>query len=1508
MIVLHALWETTTPGKLHLWAEASHLVKSAARHTPKQDGKPRQHSFALTRDDLVEATGELLGSLLAESAGTDAVTLRLPSTVRGPLPSPELILKQSVDDKKEAQFRWWYVVSAVLDAGAAQDFLLALPARAPAGIAFGSDLRFWIEAARFSLELLTRQCFVPALHESAHGRTATCQAAWEVALSPEDDERMQRLARLMPPVCWSFVPPEQKNVLLLRQIVQDFLNQTVDAFVRGNLSSLLPTKRRRSTEVLQEQWVQALTSADGTFTAPVEVVKKFSGELHGWLGQLRPIEVGAPFRTCFRLDPPEGEDEQTTGWHIGFYLQANDDRSLIVPAEKVWTERSSTLTFLKRKFENPQERLLADLGKASRLFPAIEESLKAAHPQQLELSTEQAYAFLRESAPLLEQSGFGILVPPWWQKPTAKVGVKLKVKPRVGAAANAGLMGLNSIVDYNWQVAIGGTTLSAREFENLVNLKQPLIKVRGQWVELRPEQIEAAIAFFKKKRASKDMSLGEALRIGLGQGTAEMGLPVLDIEAEGWIKEALSRLSQNVSLTNIEVPATFQGKLRPYQLKGVSWLAFLKEFGFGACLADSMGLGKCLAADSNIVVNGNLQTAEGIWNSHAGETAFDGEGYWVEPSGQLLVNAIDETTGKIVQAPIKHLYRQQVSTHLRKVQLEDGNSITITYPHKLLTDKGWTNDLHVGDYVCVPARLLWGGQPEDPDLVKFLAWQIAEGYEGTSSQLHITQKNTAILEELHMCLYRLEERYKIKINSPSIGNPLNKAAYLRLTSVGYKRFLEDKGYKWGYLSRNKCIPDFIMQSDLNSVRIFLQNFFEAEASVVASMRSIEISTASPIIIQQISYMLRRFGIWMRISIKQKRATNGTRIDRPYQIGVLGGNAARKFCQEIGFAGIEKQKKLEKICEFISNTNVEGIPASEIVALTLASTKIPMAHFDVKSVYCNGTQQFSGDSLRRVVSAMDRILIGETEHLYRALYSEYTTKWTAQTLAAYARLDKQQLSETRNHLQHLLDQEVFYCRIKSIEDVPYDGWVYDFEVENHHNFVANGILCHNTIQLITLLLHEREKRTAPEMLPGPTLLICPMSIVGNWHKELQRFAPSLDVMIHYGPERLSDEAFAEEARRHAVVITTYVLALRDKEHLSVVDWENIVIDEAQNIKNETAKQTQAIKQLQGKYKIALTGTPVENRLSELWSIMEFLNPGYLGTGTDFRQSFAIPIERYHNAERSQTLKKLVQPFMLRRLKTDKTIIQDLPDKMEMNVFCNLTQEQASLYEAVVKDMMEKIEQSDGIERRGLILAALMKLKQVCNHPAHFLSDRSSLARRSGKLARLEEMVEEVLEGGEKALIFTQFAEMGDLLQQYLEERFGCEVLFLHGSTPKKQRDMMVQRFQEEQRGAPLFILSLKAGGVGLNLTAANHVFHFDRWWNPAVENQATDRAFRIGQKKNVQVHKFVCVGTLEERIDQMIEQKKELAESIVGSGENWLTEMSTEQLKSLFRLSREAVGE
>jgi SNF2 family DNA or RNA helicase len=416
----------------------------------------------------------------------------------------------------------------------------------------------------------------------------------------------------------------------------------------------------------------------------------------------------------------------------------------------------------------------------------------------------------------------------------------------------------------------------------------------------------------------------------------------------------------------------------------------------------------------------------------------------------------------------------------------------------------------------------------------------------------------------------------------------------------------------------------------------------------------------------------------------------------------------------------------------------------------------------------------------------------------------------------------------------------------------------------------------------------------------------MSVVGNWKREIERFAPDLSVMVHHGTDRQGGKEFETNASEHDAVITTYPLAARDLKVLSKITWENLILDEAQNIKNRTTKQTMAVKKLECGNRIALTGTPVENRLSELWSIMDFLNPGYLGGPESFRKKFAIPIERYRDRDKGEMLKNLTRPLILRRLKTDKTIIKDLPEKIEMKVLYNLTREQATLYEAIVKDMINQIDSSEGIQRKGLVLSALMKLKQVCNHPAHLLSDGSELKGRSGKLIRLEEMLEEALSEGDRALIFTQFSTMGEMLKPYLEERFSSEVLFLHGGTSKKARDRMVSRFQSPD-GPSLFLLSLKAGGLGLNLTSANRVFHFDRWWNPAVENQATDRAFRIGQKKNVHVHKFVCIGTLEERIDRMIEEKKDLADSVIGTGENWITELSTTKLRKLFELGSDAVG-
>ena len=442
------------------------------------------------------------------------------------------------------------------------------------------------------------------------------------------------------------------------------------------------------------------------------------------------------------------------------------------------------------------------------------------------------------------------------------------------------------------------------------------------------------------------------------------------------------------------------------------------------------------------------------------------------------------------------------------------------------------------------------------------------------------------------------------------------------------------------------------------------------------------------------------------------------------------------------------------------------------------------------------------------------------------------------------------------------------------------------------------------QTLALLQAERDAGTAT----GPTLLICPMSLVGNWQREAARFTPELTVHVHHGADRLAGPELAAAVTAADLVITTYGVATRDRAALAQVPWTRLVCDEAQNIKNASTRQAQAVRAIPAAARIALTGTPVENRLTELWSIMEFTSPGLLGPAEKFRRRFAIPIERNADATATEQLKRITGPFILRRLKTDKTVIADLPDKLEMKVWCNLTPEQASLYQATVDDMMERIEAADpGIERRGLVLATMAKLKQVCNHPAHLLGDGSRLAGRSGKLARLEEICDEIIEAGDKALCFTQYAEFGAMLQPYLAARLGCEVHFLHGGTAKKRRDEFVRDFQEGT-GPAVFLLSLKAGGTGLNLTAANHVIHVDRWWNPAVEDQATDRAFRIGQRRDVQVRKFVCVGTVEERIDSMIEEKKALADRIVGTGESWLTELSVADLRDVIALGPEAVSQ
>ncbi len=426
------------------------------------------------------------------------------------------------------------------------------------------------------------------------------------------------------------------------------------------------------------------------------------------------------------------------------------------------------------------------------------------------------------------------------------------------------------------------------------------------------------------------------------------------------------------------------------------------------------------------------------------------------------------------------------------------------------------------------------------------------------------------------------------------------------------------------------------------------------------------------------------------------------------------------------------------------------------------------------------------------------------------------------------------------------------------------------------------------------------------LPGPHLVICPLSVVRNWEAEAARFTPLLRVAVHHGTGRSSATTFANVVAEHDLIITTYHVAARDIETLKSVQWAAVVLDEAQAVKNPETRSARALRTLPAEQHIALTGTPVENRLSELWSIMSMVTPGLLGNLTQFRHRFATPIERNHDLAAAAALRQLTSPFLLRRTKADKSLVPDLPDKVEQLAWASLTREQAGMYQGVVDQLLEDAQQATGMRRRGLVLAALTRLKQICNHPAHALGDGSRLGGRSGKLTRFDELVTDLLDAGEQALVFTQFREMGLLLQRHLNERFAMPTPFLHGGVPRKGRDRMVDEFQSGT-ASPLLLVSLRAGGTGLNLTAASRVVHYDRWWNPAVEDQATDRAWRIGQKRSVFVHKLVCQGTIEERVDAMINDKRALADAVVGTtGEAWLSELSTDELRDLIVLDHHAV--
>ncbi|MEE3852713.1 DEAD/DEAH box helicase [Gordonia sp. LSe1-13] len=470
------------------------------------------------------------------------------------------------------------------------------------------------------------------------------------------------------------------------------------------------------------------------------------------------------------------------------------------------------------------------------------------------------------------------------------------------------------------------------------------------------------------------------------------------------------------------------------------------------------------------------------------------------------------------------------------------------------------------------------------------------------------------------------------------------------------------------------------------------------------------------------------------------------------------------------------------------------------------------------------------------------------------------------------------------------------------------WLVYLSTHRIGGVLADDMGLGKTIQIIALLCHERPAGVTVD----PTLVVCPMSVVGNWEREIARFAPHLRVVVHHGSSRAVRSTIGDVLSGADVVLTTFAIATRDREMLAGHRWRRVVVDEAQHLKNVATKASKAVRAIRADHRIALTGTPVENRLEDLRAVIDLVNPGLLGSASKFRARFAEPIERDRDTATVRRLNALTRPFILRREKTDPTIIGDLPEKTDITVRTNLTVEQAALYRAVIDELMEALrsKQQRTIRRRN-ILAALTRLKQVCNHPAHYLADSSDMLRRnrhrSGKVELLVDVLTTAAAEGDRALVFTQFAAFGQMLSEWLAPTLGEPVPVLHGGVGRTDRDAMVARFQAGD-GPPALIATLKAGGTGLNLTAANHVLHVDRWWNPAVEDQATDRAYRIGQHQRVQVHRFLCVGTLEERIDEMIAAKRELSRLTVSAGENWLSDLGDDELFDLFRLRDEAVSE
>nr|MDJ0517153.1 SNF2 helicase-associated domain-containing protein [Trichodesmium sp. MO_231.B1] len=1034
MAILHSFWltENQQSSSLFIWGEAWRRI---TEEDAGETGKITNNPYVISLDELLKLSEVNTHLSLEKHKKSKTKTLAIPTKLSEynqklyPIHSGT-----NLSESTEKLYLYpWQIEGICLEPLEAIKFLQSIPLGKITESFIGSDLRFWSHVARWSLDLLARCKFLPSIEQISDQEFI---AIWQPLLdSSIDKTRLQNFTLQMPLVCRTYhldlqLPISLENLQITtennssklpklqssQEIIQDLLKNIIDTQIR-QLSAGTPTETTSLNPSIR-QWLKSLLGKSNLKLPAAKETQQIQRILENWKSPLQEYQATEKkFITCFRLHSPSNNYKQ---WKLEYCLQAVDNPEFFVDAKTIWENPVASLNYQGQTIKLPQETLLKGLGLASRIYPIIEPSLQEATPQYCLLTPQQAYEFIKSGSWRFTDSGLGVILPPSLANREGLVSrLGLSIQATAPKTKKAERLGLNSLLNFQWELSIGGQKLTKAEFEKLVAKDSPLVEVNGEWVELQPQDVRAAQNFFATRKEQMALSLEDALRLATGDTQTMEKLPVVNFESGGQLQELLDTLTNNRSLEEIPTPENFRGELRNYQARGVSWLTFLERWGLGACLADDMGLGKCTKHDTELFINGMVMQAEEIWQAYAGEAEFDGEGFWAKPSKKLLVNSIDETTGKIVLAPIRRLYRQQVREKLCKVRLKDNSSITITQSHKLFIRDSWKNDFQVGDYVCVPAKLVWDGKPEDPDLVKFIAWQIAEGWEGYSGMFGISQKGKEVLEDLLETFSRLGQRYSIKINSPKIiPHSSRKDCYeIRAHSVEYRKFLEEKGYRWGKRSLEKTIPPFIMQADLDSIRIFLRNYFDAEGSVNKTMRNIEISTASSQLIQQLSILLRRFGIWMKISPKQKRATNGTGIFRTYYIGTFSGNSARRFLQEIGFNDSGKQEKLKSICEKVANSNVEGIPASDIVAELVKKTKLPLQHLGINSkVYIDGSQKFSRTSLEKVINSIENIISGLAPEKYAP---QKVSRSMTENMADFPEFSPSNLEKLMNSMESII---------------------------------------------------------------------------------------------------------------------------------------------------------------------------------------------------------------------------------------------------------------------------------------------------------------------------------------------------------------------------------------------------------------------------------------------------------------------------------------------------------